>query len=131
MDHTPGKQRPILIVDDDTALAALLVSVLREAHYPVAVCHDSRLAAQQVHDLQPAALILDLLMPHVDGWTVLRALRTTPEGRDLPVVLMSGAWRPQEKQRAIGTSDRLAPTVVLPKPFALRDLDACLHQLGV
>jgi len=131
MDPTLRNRRPILIVDDDAALVDLLVSVLHEAHYPVAVCHDSRLAAEQVHALQPVALLLDLRMPHVDGWTVLRAVRATPAGRDLPVVLMSGAWRPHETKRAIGTSDRLAPTLVLPKPFALGDLDACLHQLGV
>jgi len=44
---------------------------------------------------------------------------------------MSAAWRTHEKQRHIGTTIDVAPTIVLPKPFELAELDRCLHQLGV
>jgi CheY-like chemotaxis protein len=62
---------------------------------------------------------------------VLRQLRNDPSGKRLPVVLMSAAWRANEKQRQIGTTLDIAPTVVLPKPFELAELDRCLRQLGV
>ncbi len=129
MDRTARPQRPlILIVDDDSALATLVGRVLSDDNYEVAICNNSREAVQRLRDLRPDALILDIMMPDVDGWTVLREVRATPEGEDLPVVLMSGAWRQHEQQREIGGTTRIAPTVVLPKPFELRDLERCLRR---
>jgi CheY-like chemotaxis protein len=84
-----------------------------------------------VKTLQPAAVLLDVMMPETDGFAVLRELRNDPASQQLPVILMSAAWRTQEKQRHIGSTLSVAPTVVLPKPFALADLDKCLQQLGV
>ncbi len=123
--------RLVLVVDDDPELAGLVGQVLGDEGYSVEVCLDSRDAVQRVNDLRPAALILDVMMPNVDGWSVLREVRSTRAGRDLPVVLMSGGWRANEKQREIGTTGKIAPTLVLPKPFELRDLDRCLRQMGV
>ena len=79
----------------------------------------------------PAAVILDIMMPETDGFEVLRQLRTNPIGQRLPVILMSGAWRRNEKSRQIGATMEIAPTIILPKPFELVDLDRCLRQLGI
>ena len=121
----------ILIVDDQRELADMLSHVLQDEGYDVTVCSDGREAMQCVKDINPAALILDVMMPETDGFEVLRQLRNDPNGRRLPVVLMSAAWRSHEKQRHIGTTLDIAPTVVLPKPFELAELDRCLRQLGV
>ncbi len=130
MDPSITQQRPlILIVDDDSTFADLVGRVLAEDNYDVAICCDSREAVQRMRELHPDAMILDIMMPGADGWSVLRDLRATVEGRDLPVVLISGSWRPHERQREIGGTTRIAPTVVLPKPFELRDLEHCLRQL--
>jgi CheY-like chemotaxis protein len=128
---THPTKRPILIVDDDAVLADLLAAVLGEKGYPVETCTASREAVRRVDELRPRAMLLDIMMPEVDGWAVLRAVRLTPAGQRLPVVLMSGAWRAHEKQRDIGTSLELNPTLVLPKPFELCDLDTVLRRLGV
>ena len=126
-----GARTRILIVDDQRELADMLSHVLQDEGYDVTVCSDGREAMQCVKDVQPAALILDVMMPETDGFEVLRQLRNDPNGRRLPVVLMSAAWRSHEKQRHIGTTLDIAPTVVLPKPFELAELDRCLRQLGV
>lgn len=126
----PQRQR-ILVVDDQREMADMLANVLTEEGYEVTICSNGRDALQSIRDSQPAAVILDVMMPEMDGFTVLRNLRNDPIGQTLPVVLISGAWRTYEKQRHIGTTDKLAPTVVLPKPFELHELDRCLHQLGV
>jgi CheY-like chemotaxis protein len=132
MERAPTRQRPlILIVDDDSTFADLVGGVLAEDNYEVAVCSDSRGAVQRMRELRPNAMVLDIMMPEVDGWSVLRDVRSTPEGRDLPVVLMSGSWRQHERQREIGGTTRVAPTVVLPKPFELRDLERTLRQFGL
>ncbi len=121
----------LLIVDDQPDLADMLSHVLTDEGYDVTVCNDGSQALRYIRDVQPAALILDVMMPETDGFTVLRQLRSDPSGRQLPVVLMSGAWRAHEKRRQAGTTLDIAPTVVLPKPFELAELDHCLQQLGV
>jgi CheY-like chemotaxis protein len=121
----------ILIVDDQRELADMLSNVLIDEGYDVTVCSDGSEAIRCIKDVQPAALILDIMMPETDGFEVLRQLRSDPSGRRLPVILMSAAWRAHEKQRQIGTTMDIAPTVVLPKPFELAELDRCLRQLGV
>ena len=131
MHATPPTTQPILIVDDDAGLAALLAAALTRDGFAVATCLDSREVLQQVATLQPCAVILDIHMPHLDGWSVLRALRATPAGSRLPVVLVSGAWRAEERHRQIGATTTVTPTVVLPKPFALDDLTRSLRALHV
>lgn len=126
----PDRTR-ILIVDDQRELADMLSNVLSDEGFDVTVCSDGREAIKCIQDIQPAAMILDVMMPETDGFEVLRQLRNDPAGRKLPVVLMSAAWRSNEKQRQIGTTFDIAPTVVLPKPFELAELDRCLRQLGV
>jgi len=121
----------LLIVDDQPDLADMLSHVLTDEGYDVTVCNNGREALQYINTVQPAALILDVVMPETDGFTILRQLRSNPAGRHLPVVLMSGAWRTQEKQRQVGTTLDVAPTIVLPKPFELAELDRCLQQLGI
>lgn len=121
----------ILVVDDQPDLADMLSHALSDQGYEVTTCHSGREALDMIKTLQPAAVLLDVMMPETDGFAVLRELRTDPAVQDLPVILMSAAWRSQEKQRHIGSSLSLAPTVVLPKPFELAELDRCLQQLGV
>ncbi len=121
----------ILVVDDQPELAEFIKTVLGEEGYIVSVCTDGRKAVSMIAEEKPAAVILDVMMPETDGFEVLRQLRTSPAGQRLPVILMSGAWRRNEKQRQIGATSDIAPTIVLPKPFELSDLDRCLRQLGV
>ena len=121
----------ILVVDDQPELAELIKTVLGEEGYVVSVCTDGRQAIHMIDQEKPAAVILDVMMPETDGFEVLRQLRTNPVGKRLPVVLMSGAWRRNERQRQIGATPEIAPTVVLPKPFELVDLERCLRQLGI
>jgi len=121
----------ILVVDDQHDLADMLSHALTDQGYDVTTCTSGREALSMIKTLQPAAVLLDVMMPETDGFAVLRELRNDPSSEQLPVILMSAAWRTQEKQRHIGSTLSVAPTVVLPKPFALADLDKCLQQLGV
>lgn len=65
----------LLLIEDDLPLAALTAEFLRAEGFTVAVEHRGDLAAQRIHDEQPALLILDVMLPGIDGFTLCRQIR--------------------------------------------------------
>jgi len=79
----------VLVVEDNLAAATLLSSMLRRAGYRAHVVRDGRQAVARVRELRPLAITLDVLLPGLDGWEVLQQLKSAPETRDIPVVVVS------------------------------------------
>jgi signal transduction histidine kinase/DNA-binding response OmpR family regulator len=79
----------VLVVEDNLAAAALLSNMLRRAGYRAHVVRDGREALEKAAELRPLAITLDVLLPGLDGWEVLRTLKSGPETRDIPVVVVS------------------------------------------
>jgi signal transduction histidine kinase/DNA-binding response OmpR family regulator len=77
----------ILVIDDDPAVVEIVTSYLSRDEYAVHGITDSRRALDVVRQLNPAAIILDVMMPYKDGWEVLADLKTDPELRTVPVIL--------------------------------------------
>ncbi|HKE16004.1 MAG TPA: PAS domain S-box protein [Kofleriaceae bacterium] len=79
--------RPVLVVDDDPSALRLAEVSLRELGYRP-VCRSSGAEAlRAAHDEPPAVVVLDLLMPGMDGFEFVARLRDTPQGRDVPVIV--------------------------------------------
>ena len=76
----------ILIVDDETAVVELLAYNLRKAHYDVLVATDGPSALQQAHVSQPDLIVLDLMLPGLDGFEVCRELRKTST---VPIIMLT------------------------------------------
>jgi signal transduction histidine kinase/CheY-like chemotaxis protein len=79
----------VLIVDDDPALREVLSSVLAEDGWRVLTAADGEAALAAVEREKPSAIVLDLMMPRVDGFEVLNSLRMKPTTRDLPVIVVT------------------------------------------
>jgi signal transduction histidine kinase/DNA-binding response OmpR family regulator len=79
----------VLVVEDNLSAAALLSSMLRRAGYRVHVVRDGSEALEKAAELRPLAITLDVLLPGLDGWEVLRRLKSGPQTRDIPVVVVS------------------------------------------
>jgi CheY-like chemotaxis protein len=79
----------VLVVDDDPALRDVLSSLLAEDGWHVATAADGEAALAAIDHARPTAMVLDLMMPRCDGFEVLRALRTRPATRDLPVIVIT------------------------------------------
>ena len=79
--------REILLVDDDAATRALFRRVLSREGWSVREAADGERALALVSERRPGLVILDLMMPNLDGFGTLRRLRETEEGRDLPVIV--------------------------------------------
>jgi CheY-like chemotaxis protein len=111
--------KTVLVVDDDYGIAEALSDVLSEEGFAVTVVRNGKDALKRVAEHRPDIVLLDYMMPVMDGCAVLRALKADPAHRTIPVVMMSAA--PRSSMPA-----DCKPSAFLRKPF---DLDVLLKEL--
>ena len=110
----------VLVVDDDSAIREALAEVLEQLGYHVAVAIDGQEAAELLElGLQPNAIVLDMMMPRMDGWTFLTQLRANPKFQEVPVVVAT----------AMTTETPRGADALLQKPFDSADLHRAVRQL--
>ncbi len=85
----PGDEQVVLVVDDDPNALELLSRTLQGAGVRVVTASDGREALELAKKLRPFAITLDVLMPGMDGWDVLRELKADPETEDIPVIMVT------------------------------------------
>src|SRR5262245_24168718 len=100
----------------------VLADALQEAGFAVATAVDGLDALDQVEQHRPDAILLDLIMPAMDGWSVLERLRRCAGSRNIPVGIVSGASTMRK------TADAHGVQVAIGKPFAL---EALVEQVDV
>ena len=115
----------ILVADDDPTITALLKAALQNCDFDCHVARDGGEALELVEALLPDALVLDLNMPHFDGFEVLAAVRQSPATAALPVVLLSARQQEVDILRgfSLGADDYVA------KPFSPVELVARVKRL--
>ena len=79
----------ILIADDEPNIVRTLQMGLQAKGYEVAAAMDGRQALQQLDVARPDLIILDVAMPYADGFEVLEVIRTSPDTRDIPVIMVT------------------------------------------
>jgi len=89
-------QATILVIDDDKLTARMITDQLDEEGHTVHVAHDGREGLRQMYAQQPDLIILDVLMPEMDGWTTCRRIR---EVSNVPVIMLTA--RPQDIIRGL------------------------------
>ncbi len=122
LDH--GRRPRVLVVDDDENVRKLLASELAPCGVDVLEASDGASALAMARERKPAAILLDVLMPKLDGWQTLRALKDLPETRSIPVIILSIV-----ENRAFGLS--LGAFDYLVKPIDRGALFAILARVGV
>lgn len=117
----------ILVVDDEPAVTDLLAYNLRKAHYEVLTAADGRAALDLARQAAPDLILLDLMLPEVDGLDVCRELRKTSR---VPVIMLTALG--EETDRVVGLELGADDYVV--KPFSVRELmariKAVLRRVG-
>jgi CheY-like chemotaxis protein len=103
----------ILVIDDDEPMSRMIAMTLRSGGHEVTLAHDGRAALEQVETHHPDVIVLDLVMPVMDGWAFYRELRE--RGIETPVMIVSahGARRAQRE---------LCAQAAMTKPFMPDDL---------
>ena len=113
----------VLVVEDQRDLASLLAHNLRHEGLDVRTVEDGRDALPTVRSWQPDLVILDLMLPGMDGFEILRGIRGG--GNDLPVLILSARGEEQDKIRGF----RLDADQYVTKPFSLVELLERVHAL--
>lgn len=104
---------PILVVDDEPANCALLEEMLSAESYEVATARDGPEALEEFARLHPDLVLLDIQMPRMDGFEVCQRLKSDPESRLTPVVLVTGLAAREDRIRGIeaGADDFLSKPI--------------------
>jgi len=118
---TPKKK--ILVVDDEESIRTVLEFTLAQAGYDADTAANGDECLEKVYAFGPDLIILDLMMPQVDGWEVMRLLRANPETEKIPIVLLTAKGEIHDKLTAL----QQGATDYVTKPFSKSDL---LQRLG-
>jgi len=114
----------VLVADDDPDIRDLVVLKLESAGLEVRTAVDGEEALALAHSDPPVLVVLDLMMPKVDGVEVCRRLRANPATAQTPVIMLTALAQPSDVERgvAVGADDYLV------KPFSPRELLARVHR---
>lgn len=108
MNNTQGQNKTlILIVDDDISMRMLMRASLEQAGYETAEAENGKMGLEQFVNLRPDAVLLDVMMPGLDGYETCAALRKLPGGEHVPVLMATGLEDVQSIHRAfeVGATD--------------------------
>ena len=89
MSRALKPQKKILIVDDEMNVCEFISEALKGAGYVTLIADSGYEALEKAQSAQPDLVILDVMMPGIDGWQVLERLRRNPRTKDIPVVMLT------------------------------------------
>jgi CheY-like chemotaxis protein len=116
-------QRRVLVIEDDDRVRRVVVLMLDVAGYEVQTAQDGMDALAVLQRWRPDVILLDLMMPVMDGWAFRRAQLGDAHLATIPVVVLSAGYAPGPRATA------LAAAAVLPKPFRLAALLETVNHL--
>jgi CheY-like chemotaxis protein len=120
-----GLRPRVLVVDDDPVIRSTVAELLLDEGYQVQEAGDGAEALEIVRASTPNAIVLDLMMPVLDGWAFVDHCRADPTCADVPIVVMSathGLHQTAERLHAMGVR------AVLAKPFDVEALIAIVQR---
>ncbi|MEJ5185766.1 MAG: response regulator [Candidatus Geothermincolales bacterium] len=109
----------ILVVDDDREMVELIQLFLDNAGYVTLCAFSGEEALEKTFNEKPDLILLDIMMPRIDGWEVLRRIKEDPEARKIPVAFITA--RTQNIDKMIGLSVMKAAGYIT-KPFSKQEL---------
>jgi two-component system alkaline phosphatase synthesis response regulator PhoP len=115
----------VLVVEDERDVGALIRYSLEKAGYVVVVASTGADALRMARDPRPDIVLLDIMIPQLDGWDTCRRLKQDPDTRDIPVIMVTG--RVDEADKVLGLE--LGADDYVTKPFSPRELLARIRAV--
>jgi len=119
----PPERKTIVVVDDEVGTVDVLVAALSASGFTVKGMTDSSEALAKLRAAPPSVVLLDMIMPELDGAQLLRSIRAEPRLKQTHVIMLSGLPESMVRRRCSGYSGFLR------KPFTLDELLAVLERL--
>lgn len=118
-------KKRILIVDDEKQLVSLVSLHMDMSGYDVLTAVDGNKALKMIEEEEPDLVILDLMLPEMDGWEVCRRLRAAERTKDIPVIMLTARSGADDKLKGFecGADDYIT------KPFSPRELVARVKRV--
>jgi CheY-like chemotaxis protein len=125
-ERMAAAKKKILIVDDERSFTGLLrVNLERTGRYETREENDSRKAVDAAREFQPDLVLLDVVMPHMDGGQVLAGIQGDKNLKDVPVIFLTATI---SKQGLDARGRKIANYPFLAKPFDFKDLESILRK---
>lgn len=122
------KQLPLIVVDDDEDIRAFIADAAAERGFETLAVNSAQRCLDSLKDADFAAVIMDIVMPDMDGIELIRAIGELR--RDVPVIIMSGYSESYvQAAQAIGKAGGIKIAGTLMKPFSIDELEICLAAL--
>ena len=118
-------QKKILIIDDEEDIQKLLKIRLQQENFNVAVAEDGDVGIKMAEQELPDMILLDIMMPRMDGYTCLKEIRKLPKTRDIPVLMLSG--KEEEKVKDLFAFQKISG--YMEKPFELDNLVSKVKEI--
>lgn len=108
--------KSILLVDDDLTLREMYTERLKTEGFTVETAKDGEEALAKAKDLKPNIILLDIMMPKINGLDVLRKLKQAPETENIPVIVLTALIQDREKMESItrGADDYIVKSEMMP-----------------
>ncbi len=110
--------RSVLVVDDEANIVLSLEFLLKRAGYEVRVARNGEEAVKAVAERTPDLIILDVMMPTLDGYHVCETIRADPKLRSVRILMLTAKSRDVEREKALA----LGADDYITKPFSTREL---------
>lgn len=109
-------KRSILVVDDEPSIVLSLEFLMSQLGHEVRIANDGEAALKAVTESAPHLILLDVMMPKRDGYSICRAIRNNAEWEDIKIILLTAKGREEEREKglALGADDYIT------KPFSTR-----------
>lgn len=117
--------KKILVVDDDPYILMSLEFLLQKNNYHVIVARNGREALELVKQETPDLVILDIMMPDVDGFAIARSIKQDPLIKNIKIVFLSAKSRESDQKKGM----ELGAALYIIKPFSTRSLIKEINQL--
>ena len=115
----------ILVVDDEESLAEMVCRALKQQGYRTVSANDGDAALELIEEELPDLVVLDLMLPKMDGWEVCRRAKAEPALKDIPIMMLTARSSPEDVVQGLD----LGADDYLKKPFVLEELLARVRAL--
>lgn len=94
-------QTKILLIEDDPFLIDIYTTKLKEKEFKVSVALDGEEAIRKVEEENPDLVLLDIVLPKLDGWEILRKIKSNPKFKDLKIIILSNLGQKEEVEKGL------------------------------